>query len=164
MHALAERLDALLAPQAAAHRLLRTIPGVGPETIRTWLAEMRPVECFRATDGAARMVAAIGLDAQVRQSGQYTGRVKMSKRGNRYVRRALVLAARGAARTDPHFRAILTRQLQRGKHYNVAVSHVARKLVHVIYSVLIHQQPYALPPEYRLGIIDPEPEVLATGT
>jgi transposase len=164
IHALAGRVDALLVSEATARALLETIPGLGPETVRTWLAEMPPVERFRAKNGAERLVAATGLDAQVRQSGQYTGKVKMSKRGNRYARRALVLAARAAARTDPYFAAVLRRQLLRGKHYNVAASHVARKLVHVIYSVLIHQRPYEIPPDYRLGIIDPEPaELLAAG-
>ena len=159
--ALGERVDALLTSAAATRVLLETIPGVGPETVRTWLAEMPLVERFRGTNGAERLVAAIGLDAQVRQSGQYTGKVKMSKRGNRYVRRAVVLAARAAARVDPHFGAVLKRQLLRGKHYNVAVSHVARKLVHVIYSVLLHQRPYELPPEYRLGIIETDADLTA---
>ena len=157
IHALAGRVDALLASEATTRALLETIPGLGPETVRTWLAEMPPAERFRAKNGAERLVAATGLDAQVRQSGQYTGKVKMSKRGNRYARRALVLAARAAARTDPYFAAVLKRQLLRGKHYNVAASHVARKLVHVIYSVLIHQRPYEIPPDYRLGITEPEP-------
>lgn len=159
--ALGERLDALIASDAArasARALLETIPGIGPETARTWLAEMPAIERFAGKDGAERLVAAIGLDAQVRQSGQYTGKVKMSKRGNRYARRALILAARAAARTDPHFAAILKRQLLRGKHYNVATSHVAQKLVHVISSVLTHRRPYELPHEYRLGIIDATPD------
>jgi transposase len=160
--ALGERLDALLASAAATRKLLETIPGVGRETVRTWLAEMPPVERFTGANGAERLVAAIGLDAQVRQSGQYTGKVKMSKRGNRYVRRAAVLAARAAARVDPHFGAVLKRQLLRGKHYNVAVSHVARKLVHVIHSVLTHRRPYALPPEYRLGITETDADLTAT--
>jgi transposase len=165
IRALAERVDTLLASEATRQALLATIPGVGPETVRTWLAEMPPVERFHAKNGAERLVAATGLDAQVRQSGQYTGKVKMSKRGNRYVRRSLVLAARAAARLDPYFAAVLKRQLLRGKHYNVAVSHVARKLVHVIYSVLTHQRPYEIPPDYRLGIIDPEPaELFGAGT
>ncbi len=34
----------------------------------------------------------------------------------------------------------------KGKHYRVAVSHVARKLVHILYAVLAHERPYALPP------------------
>lgn len=161
---LGERLDTLLAPQATARLLLETIPGIGTETVRTWLAEMPPIKRFQAKKGAERLVAAIGLDAQVRQSGQYTGKVKMSKRGNRYVRRSLVLSARAAVRSDPHFHAILQRQLLRGKHYNVAVSHAARKLVHVIYSVLTHQRPYELPNEYRLGITEAprdEPDLIA---
>ena len=88
----------------------------------------------------------------------------MSKRGNRYLRRAIMLAAENAARVDPHFGAILKRQLLRGKHYRVAVSHVAHKLVHVIYSVLLHHKPYELPHEYRLGIIELPAGSHAAGT
>jgi hypothetical protein len=51
---------------------------------------------------------------------------------------------------------MLHRQLVRGKHHNVAVSHVARKMVHVVYSVLEDRRPYELPSEYRLGIIEPQ--------
>ena len=54
------------------------------------------------------------------------------------------------------------RQLQRGKHYNVAVSHVARKLVHIIFAVLRRQRPYVLPAEYRLGVTVTAAEALAT--
>jgi transposase len=156
IESLGKRLDTLLEPDAVLRRLLETIPGIGGETARTWLAEALPVGQFQGKDAAQRLVAAVGIDAQPRESGQYAGKVKMSKRGNRHLRRAILLAARTASRTDPQFRAMLTRQLQRGKHYNVAVSHVARKLVHVIYAVLRDQRPYELPPEYRLGIIEPE--------
>lgn len=153
---LGERLDTLLEPDAALAALLRSIPGVGAETARTWLAEALPIEQFQDKEGAEKLVATIGIDAQPRESGQYAGKVKMSKRGNRHLRRAILLAARTASRTDPQFRALLHRQLVRGKHYNVAVSHVARKMVHVIYSVLKNRRPYVLPPAFRLGIIEPE--------
>ena len=160
---LGERLDALLEPDAALEALLRSIPGIGAETMRTWLAEALPVEQFGGKDGAEKLVATIGIDAQPRdrESGQSVGKVKMSKRGNRHLRRAILLAARTASRTDPQFRSMLHRQLARGKHYNVAVSHVARKMVHVIYSVLKNRRPYELPSEYRLGI--PEPVLTTAG-
>ena len=45
-----------------------------------------------------------------------------------------------AARTDPQCRAILSKQRGRGKPYRVAVSHVARKLVHIVYAVLAHER------------------------
>ncbi len=139
---LGERLDTLLEPDAALAALLRSIPGIGVETARTWLAEALPIEQFPGKDGAEKLLATLGIDAQPRESGQYAGKVKMSKRGNRHLRRAILLAARTAARSDPQFRALLHRQLARGKHYNVAVSHVARKMVHVIFSVLKNRRPY----------------------
>ena len=72
----------------------------------------------------------------------------MSKRGNRHLRRALMLAAESAARTDPQCRAILAKHRAKGKHYRVAVSHVARKLTHVLYAVLAHERPYTVPAAY----------------
>ncbi len=158
---LGARLDTLLEPDAARNALLQSIPGIGIETARTWLAEALPIEQFEGRDAAQKLVATLGIDAQPRESGQSAGKVKMSKRGNRHLRRAVLLAARSACRSDPQFRAMLNRQLARGKHYNVAVSHVARKMVHVIYSVLKNQRPYELPPEYRLGIV--EPQLCASG-
>lgn len=149
--ALGERLAELLAPDRATEALLRSCPGVGVETARTWLAEAPAIERFRGKDGAHKLVAMVGLDARVTESGASAGRARMSKRGNRYLRRALMLAAESAARTDPQCRALLQRQRARGKHYRVAVSHVARKLVHILYAVLIRAQPYMLPPAYAVA-------------
>jgi transposase len=147
--ALGARLGELLAPDAALEALLRSCPGVGVGTARTWLAEAPDVERFRGKDGADKLVALVGIDPRLKQSGASAGRVRMSKRGNRYLRRALMLAAESAARTDPQCRAIREKHLAKGKHYRVAISHVARKLVHVIYSVLLHQRPYELPAAYH---------------
>jgi len=157
--ALGTRLGELLAPDAATEALLRSCPGVGVDTARTWLAEAPPIARFRGKDGADKLVALIGIDAQLKQSGASAGRVRMSKRGNRYLRRSLMLAAETAARTDPQCRAILAKHHAKGKPYRVGVSHasgvsVARKLVHILYAVLAHEQPYALPAAY---VPTPEP-------
>lgn len=158
--ALGARLGELLAPDAATETLLRSCPGVGVDTARTWLAEAPPVARFRGKDGADKLVALIGIDAQLKQSGASAGRVRMSKRGNRYLRRSLMLAAETAARTDPQCRAILEKHHAKGKHYRVGVSHVARKLVHILYAVLTHERPYTLPPAYA-STPEPSTEVLA---
>ena len=161
--ALSERIDALLVgDQLETATLLASLPGFGKGTVHTWLSELPPIEKFRAKNGAERVVATMGIDAKLLESGSFAGRVKMSKRGNRYLRRAILLAARTAARCDPQCRAILLRHVNRGKHYNFAISHVARKLVHIAYSVLLNKKPYELPPEYRLGITM-EPELAASG-
>jgi transposase len=154
--ALGARLAELLAPDAAAEALLRSCPGVGVDTARAWLAEAPPIARVRGKDGADKLVALAGLDVIVSESGASAGRARMSKRGNRYLRRALMLAAESAARTDPQCKAILQKQRAKGKHYRVAVSHVARKLVHILYAVLAHERPYVIPDAY---VVAPERRV-----
>ncbi len=128
--------------------------------MRTWLAELPPVaacaEQARAESrtrppghkprhGADKLVAAVGLEAQVKQSGRWTGQVRMRTRGNRDVRRALMLAAHYAVRSDAQCRAICAAQRGRGKHHTVALRRVAHQLLHIAYSVLLHERPYTLP-------------------
>lgn len=110
--ALGARLGELLAPDAATEALLRSCPGVGVDTARTWLAEAPPLERGRGKDGADK------------------------------------LAAESAARTDPQWKANLAKHRAKGKHDRVAVSHVAPKLVHILYAVLAHARPYAVPAAY----------------
>ena len=169
---LGERLDALEADDAPVRALLTSIPGFGRETVRTWVAELPPMARFaeRAREqtrilkkprhGADKLVAAVGLDAQVKQSGRSAGHARMSKRGNRYVRRAVMLAARAAARTDPQCRAIYDAQRARGKRYLVALSHVAHQLLHIAYSVLLHAKPYEVPARFSTA---PTPELVMSG-
>lgn len=66
----------------------------------------------------------------------------MSKRGSAYFRYALRMAAFVATQHDPMFKAILEKQKSRGKHFEVALSHVERKLIHVVYSVLKNKNDY----------------------
>ena len=171
---LGARVDALQAEDAATHALLASIPGFGRETIRTWLAELPAMTAFATQareqarllgmpkHGADKLVAAVGLDAQIKQSGRWAGRARMSKRGNRYVRRAVMLAARGAALSDPQCHAIYDAQRAKGKHHTVALSHVAHQLLHVAYSVLLHAKPHEVPARFIPPVV-PEPELVAVG-
>ena len=110
-------------------------------------------------DGAGKLVALVGIDAQRKQSGASAGRVRTSTRGNRDLRRTLMLAAESAARTDPQCRASLQTQRAKGKHDRVAVSHVARKLVHMLYAVLTHKRPSTVPAAYA-SVSGAPPELL----
>jgi transposase len=118
---------------------LRTIPGLGPATAPAIYAEIGDIQRFTDSD---QLVALVGVDPQLHQSGQTAGQTKMSKRGSPYLRRAMWHAALTASRLDPMFRAIYERQRQRGKHHLVALSHVANKLTRVVYAVLKGQRPY----------------------
>ena len=120
--------------------LLKSLPGIGEVWGPTILAEVLPF--FHP--GAKKLVAAAGIDPKVRESGAWTGKAKMSKRGSKYLRTAILQAAHNAVFNldDPMFKAIYDRQKNRGKHHGIALSHVAHKMLHVIFSVLKNERPY----------------------
>lgn len=127
----------------AEQELLKTLPGVGDVWAPLILAEILPVFDQERKDGSA-LVATAGLDPRLRDSGETIGKARMSKRGSKYLRTAVMEAASVAALVsgDPMFRAVYDRQKERGKHHKVATSHVANKMLHVIFSVLKNNKAY----------------------
>jgi transposase len=124
--------------------LLQTVPGLGPVWAPTVLAEVLPVFHPELQHGARKLVAAAGLDVRLHESGESKGKGRMSKRGSKYLRTAAMQAAEVAVfvKNDPLFKAVYNRQKDRGKVHTVALSHVANKLLHVVFSVLKNRQPY----------------------
>ncbi len=59
----------------------------------------------------------------------------MEKRGSRYLRYALYNATKYVCHWDPAFAAYLAKKRAEGKHYNVALSHAAKKLVRLIFAL-----------------------------
>jgi len=115
------------------------MPGCGPATAPAIDAEIGDVQRFTHSD---QLVALVGVDPQLHQSGQSAGQAKMSKRGSPSLRRAMWHAALTASRRDPMFQRIDERQCQRGKHHLVALSHVANKRTRVIDAVLKGHRAY----------------------
>jgi transposase len=88
-------------------------------------------------------VAYAGLDPRRVDSGKSVHKkVRISKAGNRHLRRALFMPALVAARHEPHLRAFYQRLLAQGKPKLVALIAVVRKLLHAIYGMFHHRQPY----------------------
>jgi len=69
-------------------KILESIKGVGPKTAVPFLAEMGEVKNFTSYK---KLIAFAGLDPSVHQSGKFMGASKLSKRGNRHLRRAIYL-------------------------------------------------------------------------
>lgn len=124
---------------------LTTISGISDTTGAQILSEIGDFQRFaHLKDGAEKLVALAGLDPQLKQSGKHKGKVKMSKRGSKYLRRAIRQASFSAvfAKKDPMFKGIYDKQKQRGKHHEVALSHVGRKMLHVIFAILRDNKEY----------------------
>lgn len=121
---------------------ITTIPGIGNVIGATILGEVGDISRF---SGGAKLVAYAGIDASVSQSGEYESTNNhMSKRGSPYLRKALFRAAFVASNTDPVFKAYYQKKRMEGKHHNVAVGAVARKLCYTIYAVLKNNVSYEI--------------------
>ena len=89
-------------------------------------------------------MAMAGIDPRSNDTGEKTGKARMSKRGSKYLRTALMEAAAVAANVskDPMFRAVYEKQRAKNKPHLVAISHVANKLCQVIFAVLKNEKAY----------------------
>lgn len=120
--------------------LLQSIPGIGPETATLLVAELGDITRFK---DAKAVVAYIGLDPRVRQSGSSLKRnTRLTKRGSPYMRQALYMAATSAQRHDPELRATHEKKRAEGKRYKEATIVVARRLVARVYAVWKRGTPY----------------------
>jgi hypothetical protein len=117
-----------------------TIPGISYTLGAMILAEIGNIENFK---NPAKLLAFAGLDPALFQSGKFTAdQTPMVKHGSPYLRYALVQAAMCVRRFAPEFQAYYNKKIAQNKHYFVAVSHVAKKLTRVIFSLLKCQNNY----------------------
>lgn len=124
------------------HSPITTIPGIGVRMGAMIFAEIGDFSRFDSLD---KILAYAGISPSTYQSGQLSlSRVysHMEKRGSRYLRYALYNATKYVCLWDPTFAAYLAKKRAEGKHYNVALSHAAKKLVRLIYAMEKSQQPY----------------------
>lgn len=122
--------------------LLQSIPGIGPETATLLVAELGDITRFK---DAKAVVAYIGLDPRVRQSGlSLKHNTKLTKRGSPYMRQALYMAAASAQRHDPELKTMHEKKRAEGKRYKEATIVVARKLIARVYAVWRRGTPYAI--------------------
>ena len=112
-----------------------TIPGISYRMGAMILAEIGDFSRFDSPD---KLLAYAGLSPSTYQSGKLnaTGAyAHMEKRGSRYLRFALFNATKYVCIWEPSFAAYLAKKRAEGKHYNVAISHAAKKLVRLIYAL-----------------------------
>ena len=112
---------------------ITTIPGLGFRMAAMILAE---VGDFTRFDSPDKLLAYAGMSPSTYQSGQLKNCYPhMEKRGSRYLRYALYNAAKYVCHWNPTFAAYLAKKRAEGKHYNVALSHAAKKLVRLIFAM-----------------------------
>ena len=117
-----------------------TIPGISYRMGAMILAEIGDFSRFDSPD---KILAYAGLSPSTYQSGQLTSTyARMEKRGSRYLRYAIFNATKYVCIWDSSFATYLAKKRAEGKHYNVAVSHAAKKLVRLIFALEKSRLPY----------------------
>ena len=112
---------------------ITTIPGISLQLGAMILAEVGDFSNFDSPD---KILAYAGLSPSTYQSGQLKNCYPhMEKRGSRYLRYALFNAAKYVCIRDPAFADYLAKKRNEGKHYYVAVSHAAKKLIRLIFAL-----------------------------
>lgn len=122
--------------------VIMTIPGIGYINGGMILGEIGDIHRF---SNPGKLLAFAGLDPSVYQSGNFQAkRTRMSKRGSRVLRYALVNAAHNVVKNNATFKAYYDAKMAEGRtHYN-ALGHCAGKLVRVIWKMLTDEVEFNL--------------------
>jgi transposase len=114
--------------------VIKTIPGIGNLNGAMIIGEIGDITRFQKP---CQLLAYAGLDPSVHQSGNFNAaRTRMSKRGSKLLRYALINAAWQTTLVNDTFKNYYDLKVSQGRrHYN-ALGHVAHKLVRVIHKMM----------------------------
>lgn len=123
------------------YSVITTISGIGPTLGSVIVSEIGDIERFETS---SKLVAYAGLDASVKQSGEFnSSQNHISKRGSPYLRRALWMAAFMSLQCDPALYDYYSKLRARGKSHRCATTAVARKLCIIVWAIMKSKQPYS---------------------
>ena len=107
-----------------------SIPGVGEISAATILSEYGDISNFSSPN---KMLAFAGLEPSIIQSGTLEHNGKMVKHGSGHLRYTIMNIALVILRHSPTFYDYCLKKRSEGKCHRVALSHVCKKLIRVIY-------------------------------
>jgi len=109
-----------------------TIRGLGITTASVILAECGDITRF---SNSGKLLAFAGLEPGIYQSGISDKSCKMVKHGSAYLRYAIINCVLPLIKTNVTFANYYSKKINEGKPHRVATTHVAKKLVRIIYTL-----------------------------
>lgn len=116
-----------------------TIPGLGEISAAAILSEYGDIKNFSSS---SKMLAFAGLEPSIIQSGTLQSNGKMVKHGSGHLRYTIMNIAMTILRYSPTFYDYYLKKRSEGKCHRVALSHVCKKLIRVIYSLEKYNQDF----------------------
>ena len=122
--------------------VIMTIPGMGYVNGGMILGEIGDIHRFLKP---CQLLAFAGLDPSVRQSGNFNAtRTRMSKRGSKVLRYALMNATHNLVRHNATFNTYYNTKKSEGRSHYAALGHCAGKLVRVLHKILTNEVAFHL--------------------
>jgi transposase len=122
-------------------KLITSVSGVGSLTAVIVLAETNGFDLIRKNK--RQLASYAGFDIKEKQSGtSVKGKARISKKGNKHLRKAMHFPALTAIRHDERFKDIFSRIVARNGIRMKAAVAVQRKLLEMTYTIFRTQQPY----------------------
>ena len=117
--------------------ILTSMKGIGEKTAMNFLIEVgRDVKHF---ESHKKVIAMAGLDPALYQSGKIDRKGKISKRGNRHLRRVIWQMTTKVIQFNERFKQYYLKRIQEGLPYKKAVLATAHKLIRVIFAMLTNE-------------------------
>ena len=116
-----------------------TIPGIGAASAAVILSEFGDLSKFNSP---SKLLSFAGMEPGYFQSGTSESTGKMVKHGSSHLRYAMMNCAQTVINNEPTFAAYYAKKRAEGKEHRVALTHVAKKLLRVIYTLQTKELSY----------------------
>ena len=114
------------------HPHYMSIPGIGPLSAAVIYSEYGDISNF---SNPSQMLAFAGIEPRINDSGTESHGGRMVKRGSSQLRYTLINCCLPLIRFDMTFATYYAKKRGEGKPHRVAITHVAKKLIRVIYAL-----------------------------
>jgi transposase len=119
---------------AAAPKEARVIADMMPGVSHDQAAALLVALGDKAFESRDQLVAFVGLDVRLRQSGNWVGKQVLSKRGNGYLRKVLFQIGWGLMMHQAEYRKLYEEMRARGKNYKTCIIALARKFLRFLFA------------------------------
>ena len=135
--------DALVEHEKKVHakelEILQSIPGVGEITAAHFMAEIEDISRFATYQ---KLIAYMGTDPSIYQSGESFSKGHITKHGNRSLRKYVYIMAQKSIIWSPFFRAYYDKKRNEGFSHRKAMIAVMNKLTKIIFTLLTRGEMY----------------------
>lgn len=123
------------------HPHYMSVPGIGPLSAAVIYSEYGDISNF---SNPGQMLAFAGIEPGINESGTESHSGRMVKRGSSQLRYTLINCCLPLIRFDMTFATYYAKKRAEGKPHRVAITHVAKKLIRVIYALEMQDEDYSI--------------------